>query len=168
MGQYATETKVTPNQSRQEIERTLERYGATGFMYAWKGDRALIMFEANGRRVRFILPLPDPNGRDFQQTPTGRTRSVASAREAYDQAVKQRWRALALVIKAKLEAWECGIGSFDELFLSNLVLPDDSTVADFMVPQVERVYKTGEMPALLPGGHDPKVIMLPAPKEWVE
>jgi len=59
-------------------------------------------------------------------------------------------RALALVIKAKLEAVESGITVFDDEFMAHIVLPDGSTVGDFMKPQIEQVYLTGQMPPLLP------------------
>jgi hypothetical protein len=60
-GQYATSTKVGSDRSIAEIERTLMRYGARGFMYGRDEDRgaAVIAFKANDRQVRFVLPLPD-------------------------------------------------------------------------------------------------------------
>jgi hypothetical protein len=67
-----------------------------------------------------------------------------------EQAVRQRWRALALVIKAKLEAFESGIETFEQAFLANILLPDGQTVGQWMVPQVEQAYLTGTMPGLLP------------------
>lgn len=35
MSTYANKTKVTPEKSRAEIERTLRRYGASGFRHAY-------------------------------------------------------------------------------------------------------------------------------------
>jgi hypothetical protein len=69
---------------------------------------------------------------------------------AWEQACRQRWRALALVVKAKLEAVECGISTFEEEFLAWMMLPDGSTVGDRMLPQLETAYRTGQMPPLLP------------------
>ena len=69
---------------------------------------------------------------------------------AYEQAVRQRWRALALVIKAKLEAVESGITVFDKEFMAHIVLPDGKTVGEHMLPQIESSYETGSMPPLLP------------------
>lgn len=65
-------------------------------------------------------------------------------------AERQRWRALALVIKAKLEAVEAGITEFEEEFLAHIVLPNGGTVGQFMLPQVATAYETGQMPPLLP------------------
>jgi hypothetical protein len=53
---------------------------------------------------------------------------------------------LAPVIKAKLEVVESGISVLDEEFLAQIVLPDGSTAGDFLVPQIERAYESGEMP----------------------
>lgn len=155
MSRYAERTEVPSTRSRDEIERTLERYGATAFAYGWDNGTATIMFEirtARGvRRVRFRLPMPDRHGREFTQTPTGKQRVASAARAEYDRAVRQRWRALALVIKAKLEAVAAGISTIEDEFLSHICLPNGSTVGEWAVPQLEAVYGRGEMPALLPG-----------------
>jgi hypothetical protein len=147
---YAANTEVSTDRSRAEIERTLQRYGATGFLYGWKNDHAILGFEMNGRQLRFTMALPDRQADDFQKTPTGKTRTPRAAQEAWEQATRQRWRALALVIKAKLEAVESGIATFEEEFLAYILLPSGQTVGQWMLPQVERAYLTGDMPALLP------------------
>lgn len=145
---YAENTSVPPDRSRAEIERTLVRYGADQFMYGWEDERALVGFRADGKYVRFELPIPDRD--DYRLTERGKARSQASAEKAYDQAVRQKWRALSLVIKAKLEAVESGIVTFEEEFLAHFVLPDGTTVAKRAVPALEEAYKTGKMPKLLP------------------
>lgn len=150
MGTYATQTAVSASKSRDEIERTLQRYGATAFAYGWAGDAAMIQFEVHGRRIRMVLPFPDKEDRAFTLTPTGRPRQAAAARDAWEQACRQAWRALVLVVKAKLEAVESGISTFDAEFLANIVLPNGSTVGEWAGPQVERAYASGLMPAMLP------------------
>jgi|AACY02.16.fsa_nt_gi hypothetical protein len=84
-GKYAEGTRVSVEKSRQEIERTLKRYGADQF------------------------------------------------------------------IKAKLEAVEAGIVTFEEEFLPQTVLPDGSRVNEWAQPQMEQAYLEGKMPPLLPG-----------------
>lgn len=151
MGTYAQNTSVGSDRSRNEIEKTLSRYGATGFMYGWNKGNAIIAFEANERRVKFILHLPDKTSPEFTRTPTGRkTRSPSQVEQAYEQSVRQKWRALALVIKAKLEAVESEITTFEEEFMAHLLLPGGQTVGDWMGPQIEHAYETGQMPPLLP------------------
>ena len=150
MATYASNTDVSSDRSRAEIERTLVRYGATQFAYGWSGEQAMLGFVSQGRQVRFILPMPDRNAREFTHTPArGYKRSEAEANSAYEQAVKQRWRALSLVIKAKLEAVEAGIVTFDEEFAMHMVLPDGSSVAQHVTQAVEKAYLTGKVPAML-------------------
>lgn len=149
MGRYASETAVPEERSRGEIERTLRRYGATGFLYAWQGRTVVILFEMRGRRIRFMLPLPEPS--DFEWTPSGRARtSRAVVREAYEQAVRQCWRALALIIKAKLESIESGVTTFEDEFLARMVLPGGGTVGELLAPQLDAVLESGALPPLLP------------------
>ena len=77
-------------------------------------------------------------------------RSEKAQYDAWEQACRQRWRALLLVVKAKLEAIETGIATFDGEFMANIVLPGGGTVGDWMTPQIERAYLTGAVPAMLP------------------
>lgn len=153
MGRYAESTSVSSSASQQEIERTVSRYGARSFMYGRDDDRglAVVAFLVNERQVRFLLPMPDPKSREFTYTPErGIRRSDAQAEAMYEQAIKQRWRALALVIKAKLEAVETGIVSFEEEFGMHMVLPSGRTVAEEVLPAIETAYATGQMQPLLP------------------
>lgn len=152
MSRYAERTEVSSDRSRAEIERTLRRYSATSFAYGWDAERASVMFDLDNRRIRFLLPMPDPKDPAFVLTATGRIRSDAAAEKEYEQAVRQRWRALALVIKAKLEAVEAQISTVEDEFLAHIVLPDGSTVGDWATPQLALAYERSEMPALLPGG----------------
>lgn len=158
MGRYAASTDVSSSKSRDEIERILTRYGADQFMYGWQDSAAVVAFRANDRRVRFVLPLPsreDPAFTTYKQGAVMFRRAETEITKRYEQATRQRWRALALVIKAKLEAVECGISQFEDEFLANIMLPNGETVGDWMRPQVAEAYRVGSMPSLLP--------MLPAP-----
>lgn len=153
MTSYAEGTSVGSDKSRAEIERTLARYGAKSFMYGWDQDEAMVAFVANDRRVRFLLPMPARDSREFTHTPSkGLRRTATQAEEAYEQGVRQRWRALALVIKAKLEAVEAGIVTFDEEFGMHFLLPNGQTVGEWVTPQIDQVYAAATMPALLPRG----------------
>lgn len=147
---YASSTGVSSDKSRAEIERTLSRYGASTFAYGWDAGAAMIAFTANDRQIRFVLPMPDRNSREFTHTPERRTpRSTAAADAAYEQAVRQRWRALALVIKAKLEAVEAEIVTFEAEFAMHMVLPDGRPVSAHVLPAIEQAYATGVVQPLL-------------------
>lgn len=152
MARYAKETIVSADQSRLEIEKLLTRYGATAFMYAWEEKKARIQFRAKGRYIRFDLPLPDRYAQEFTHTAERQIlRSFAASEKAFDQAVRSRWRALLLVIKAKMEAVEVGIVTFEDEFLAHTVLPDNSTAGEWMKPQIKLAYDRGEMPLMLSG-----------------
>jgi hypothetical protein len=151
MPQFASETTVSSDRSQQEIQRTLQRYGATQFAYGWNQSGAQVEFVIGNRQVRFYLPLPDPNAKEFTHTPgKGFRRTPEKQREAYEQAIRQRWRALNLVIKAKLEAVEANITSFDEEFLAHIVLPNGMTMGRRIVPEMAQILDGAEMPQLMP------------------
>ena len=128
---YAERTRVPIEQTKTEIERTLTRYGADRFAYFTEAGMALIIFEAHDRRLKFTLPLPTGgSGKD-------------------DALRRRKWRALLLCIKAKLEAVESKIESFEEAFLSHVILPDGSTVGEATRGTIAAVYKSGQMAPLL-------------------
>lgn len=166
---YADQTTVTSDASRTEIERTLIRYGADVFQYGRTPTYATIGFRIRGRVVKFTLPLPDRQGRDItharvNQTSYMQLRTLKQQEAAYEQAVRQRWRALLLIIKAKLEAVEAGVVTLEEEFLAQTMLADGSTVAEWVGPQIDEVYRTGGMPSLLPGVK-PKALPTPEIRE---
>lgn len=149
---YAQNTAVSSEKSKAEIERLLTRYGATAFISGWSGNQAAISFEMNQKRIKFLLPLPDKTSKEFTHTPgRGNRRSEADAYKAWEQSTRQRWRALALVVKAKLEAVESGITTFEDEFMAHIVMPDGKTVAEHAMPMIEAAYKSGKPVALLPG-----------------
>jgi len=153
MGAYATQTTVSADRSRTEIERVLTRFGADQFMYGWEGTKSVIQFRAQGRLIRFLLELPAKDDPRFLLTPTGRRRSdSAAAYKAWEQETRSLWRALGLVIKAKLVAVDEGIVTFEDEFLAHVVLPDGSTVGAWVAPQIALAYESGGMPHALPSG----------------
>ena len=155
MAKYAADTAVSAEASRAVIERTLIRYGADRFLYGWEQGHAAIAFDLDGRRMRFVLPMPDRSAREFTHTPArGMPRSPEAREAAYNQAVRQRWRALLLVIKAKLEAVDAGISTLEEEFLAATVLPDNRTVGAWLLPQLDRAYASGKLPPMLPSPED--------------
>lgn len=150
-GQYASGTTVSTEASRAEIERTLRRYGADAFMYASEGRKAVVGFRIASRQVRFRLELPDPASRDFTQHSRGQ-RTADAAEKMWEQSCRQKWRALALVIKAKLEAVTAGITTIEDEFLAHTLLPNGATVGDTIREDVALAYSSGKMPPLLLGG----------------
>ena len=150
MTRYAQRTEVSTDKSRAEIERTLSRYGATAFVYGWQGNAASIMFEAHGRRIRYNVPMPSRE--QFRRSPTGKPRAASAIDREWEQAQRQRWRALSLLVKAKLEAIECGIATFEDAFLAETMIPGSGqTVSEWAQDQLAIGYESGDLPPLLPG-----------------
>lgn len=141
---YATRTKVAATRSQEEIERTLERYGATAYMYTKANDTILVMFEMQHRRIRFVLTLPPREA--FKTTEKGKWRSQKTIDESHQQAIRSRWRSLALVVKAKLDSVHTGIETFEEAFMGQIMLPDGQTGKEWMQPQIQAAYESGAMP----------------------
>lgn len=153
MSRYAQSTSVSVSASKAEIERIVERYGASGFMSAWSQDKAVVAFAMQGRQVRFVLNMPDKAAPEFTAYKRGYQechRTAEAAAKLWEQACRQRWRALALVIKAKLEAVESGIAIFDDEFMANIVMPNGRTVGEEARPLIAAAYESGTMHPLLP------------------
>lgn len=147
---YAQNTSVSVDKSKAEIEKILQRYGASGFAYGWQGNYAMIQFVANDRRIKFMLPLPDKNDKQFQFTGAQRRKRTPEAAHAeWEQACRQKWRALTLAIKAKLESVSSGIATFEDEFMAHILLPNGQTVGDAMKPQIAIAYQSNKMPPLL-------------------
>lgn len=152
---YAQDTSVSSDRSQAEIKSTIQRYGASKYAYFEEDERAAIMFELNDRRLRFNVPLPARTADEFvyrfyNGRNTQKTLPVAKQHERWEQACRQRWRALALAIKAKLEAVESGITTFEEEFLAHIVLADGKTIGEHIGPQIPKLCAVGGLPKLLP------------------
>lgn len=145
---YAEHTAVSSERSKAEIERLLTRYGATSFASGWQNDQAVIQFHMCERRIKFILPLPSKTAKEFTESRRGQ-RNEMLIYKLWEQATRQRWRALALVVKAKLEAVEANIATFEEEFMAHIVMPNGKTVGEMATPMIESAYKSGKMSNLL-------------------
>lgn len=155
MTRYAAKTEVPVSKTRMEIEELVtQRYGAGQYISGMDADRAFIGFTMRDRQVRFLLSLPKTDDTRFTQYRDRygyqRDRSEDSARKEWEQAVRSRWRALLLVIKAKLEAVEVGIATFEDEFMANIVMPDGNLVGHHIRPRIAEAYASGNMPPMLP------------------
>ena len=131
---YAEKTSVSVSRTKADIEELISRYGAEQFVSGFKGNTAAIGFTISGRQIP---------GR-------GNRRTDDAAHTAWEQACRSRWRALYLIVKAKLEAVEAGISTVEREFLYDIVLPDGRTAGEWLAPQIETAYETGQMPPMLP------------------
>ena len=123
---FAAQTKVPVSKTRVDIEKLVRRYGAKGFMSGYQDKVAHIEFLCADRHVRLSVVVPDN-----------------------EQEARQKWRALLLVIKAKLESVDAGIATFEEAFATDIVLPDGKTVWEHVREPIELAYSTGKSTPLL-------------------
>lgn len=150
MRRYAERTSVPVERSKQDIERLLQSIKASSIATLAEADRAAIAFKVNGRAYRFIVPIPTAD--DFAKAPNRHVyRSIDQRQRMREQAVRQRWRALMLVLKAKLEAARSGITALDVELLPYAILPSGKSVADEALPALARAYADGHDVPLLPG-----------------
>ncbi len=137
MARFAEQTKVPVSQSRGEIEKMLSKHKCQQFGTAvdYMELKARVQFTAHDRIVRFTVAMPD--AKKFKRE------------QDHQQEERRVWRSLLLVIKAKLEAVNTGIATFEQEFLANIVMPNGRTVGEIVVPQIAESYSSGRMPLAL-------------------
>ena len=123
---YAEGTTTSIENSKAEIERTLRRYGVTSSAFMSTPTSGAVVFEAVGCRIRFDVP----QGRDEKEN-------------------KRQWRVALLRIKTRLEEAASTGEPLQSVFLSNIVLPDGSTVGQKLLPELIEVAKGKPLPPLL-------------------
>ena len=123
---YAASTQVPVERTKAEIEKLVKKYGAKGFAAGWHGDRAQINFVAHDRHIRFTILIP-------QQA----------------QAQRSRWRTLLLLVKAKLEAVDAKVVTFEEAFVGDIVMPDGKTVWETVREPITLAYQGKPTPLLI-------------------
>ncbi len=128
---YASGTSVTVRRSREEIERTLEKYKATHIGVMTEPGKATVLFRIGEWSVCFKMPLPDVGDALMHRV------KIASRPRWLEQTTRERWRALSLTIKAKLVSVEARVETFEEAFLAHLVLGGKGeTVGEQTIPRL--------------------------------
>ncbi len=154
MTRFAQNTTVSVERSQAELVALLRKHGAASHAFGMSGSVAQVLFELGGRRVRFELGVPQAG--DFaKKMPSQVAHKSLGQRDAWcrtqaEQAERQRWRALILVVKAKLELVAEGMGTVESEFLAQIVLPNGRLVGQWLAPQIAAAYESGKMPPLLP------------------
>ncbi len=134
VGRYAADTEVSVEKSRGQLEALLRQAGATQFHFGWTPTEDIIEFGFRNLQIRFLLPKHDRKA--FSHSKGGRVRTPRQIDDAIAQADRQRWRALFLVVRAKLEAVEAGIATFEREFLPFVVTGSNQTVGDILIPRL--------------------------------
>lgn len=143
---------MSPEKSQTEIKNTLRKYGADRFGIMEERDRGHVMFEYNGLLVQMTVKFPDRE--EFSKTDTGKKRIESAIDSAFEQSIKQRWRALLLAIKAKLEAVESGISTIEQEFLAFVMMPDGKNISEHIIPNLNEIVKSGNMPKMITFGSE--------------
>lgn len=151
---YAETTSVPVDRSRLEVERILKKAGGNQFGY-WDDDEhsvSVIVCQLEGYSLKFHVFQPDPiDYRDNGKTGRSRrTRTPKQAEQAAEQELKRRWRALSLIVKAKLEVIASGQSTIGREFMADMLLPSGKTVGEEMEPKLIQAAQQGKMPKLLP------------------
>ena len=155
---YAANTEVPVTRSRDEIERTLTRFGASKFAYFSDPPFVSIAFEIRGLRVLMKMELPDR--KLFERDTRGKIRTESAVTKDWEQACRQRWRTLANAIKAKLAMVDDGISTVEREFLADVMLPSGESIGDRLAPEIKAVVESGDLPPLMPGKPERKIIAL--------
>lgn len=135
---YAEGTTVPVGKSKDELETILRKAGATQTITGTDSDGQILL-------LGFTL-----ESRQFRLKATTAREGRRASRQ--DQLEREAWRALVLIVKAKLEVVAMGQSTVESEFLANVVLPNGSTVGDDVLPKLNRAYESGKMPNLLPMG----------------
>jgi Zn-dependent M32 family carboxypeptidase len=142
---FAERTDVPVERSKSQLEALLREAGADAIATMVEAERAAVAFRLNGRAYRFVLTLPP---KSCYMT---RSRTNTQAASAWEQSQRQRWRALLLVLKAKIESARADITTLEVELLPYALLPGGSTVAAEVLPRLAEAYKGGRDVPLLPG-----------------
>jgi hypothetical protein len=158
---YALGTTVDVSRSRAEIDALLCKHGAsaTAILNDDEKSIAAVAFTMKGARFRIELPLPRPEdaGPERGKEPRGWAYLDPVARERWrterlTQLRRERWRALLLLIKSKLEIVRLGLFPLEHEFMANLVLPDGAVVHQVLGEAIRRGLGSSDAPRQLGSG----------------
>lgn len=124
---YAVKTAVPIERSRAEIEKLIQKYGADQFVSGWNANAATVGFRMENRFVQFRLPLARQCVRKWDRE-QNRYIGEDVSQEKAAQINRARWRALVLVLKAKLESAFC-LEYLDKKIWLYLFSPNDTGMA---------------------------------------
>lgn len=140
MRAYAEGTSVSVEKTKAELDSLLGKHGATarGVLSDDQEGKAYVHFVLGGERFQLVVPLPKlqefPNKgeqpRDWYAW-TDAKRGEWRYR-TWEQACRERWRAVLLLVKSKLEIVRLGMSSVRHEFMADLVLANGKTVAEMM------------------------------------
>jgi hypothetical protein len=102
MGTYAANTESLAGKEPSGNRNHAPALRRRCLSYGWEEGRAVIAFRASKRQVRFEITMPERDDKAFTEyTQRGKlwAREPSTAQEPLEKACRQRWRALALVVR---------------------------------------------------------------------
>jgi hypothetical protein len=141
---YAEGTTVAVEASQAELVRILRKHGVERQAWAHGPEGAALQFEAAGRRYQMRIERPDPNQYPEHRGGNQAGRSQWTMRE---REWMRRWRAIVLLLKAKLEFADGETTTLERELLPYLLLPGERNLAEFMEDGGYEEVERGGMPA---------------------
>lgn len=142
---YAETTTVPVERSQHELGTLLRKAGAEAVMTAWDATQgAGVRFRMDGVYAQLIVPHPSPERMATLVKARPRTLRV----DLEEQEERRCWRALLLLVKAKLEAIAGDITTMEREFMPDLLLSDGRRLEQWAAPALAEMYQTGRLPAL--------------------
>lgn len=150
---YAKRTTVSVSKSVDELKKLVRIYGGSNFAYVESEEMAAIAFKISNRSIKFKLDFRSQNDRRYTHTESkGKERTQKAAYELWELDCRQKWRVLVLLVKATFEAVYTDLMDFDAAFMSAIVTNSGKTIAEQILPQLEKVISTGKMPLMITDG----------------
>lgn len=139
---YARGTEVPVEKSRIAIECLLQRHGVVKVGVLQEPGFATVFFATKeGWEVQMRIPIPtDEDAKKV--TRNGWALTEVARRSWVEQRVRERWRQLLLVLKAKFTALENGVETFEQLFMAHLVL-GGQPVGERLLPAIRAAQEMG-------------------------
>lgn len=161
MSRYAQGTAVPVDRSIAELKANVRRFGAEEFGYVESGTEATVGFVWSGYRVEMSITLPNADDAEFATSPSGRLRTDGQIDSLVAREARRRWRSLKEVVKILCVAVDDGVLTFEQAFLSHLVLGNGRTVGHTLLPMLQEAKGRGALPGSL--RMDKKGRLLPTP-----
>ncbi len=152
---YAAKTSVSVEKSRAELDALLAKHGAKQRQIGADDEKglAICVFSLADRWVRMQVPIPRVGDFDrVMRRGYQHTTSTGERDRLHAQALRERWRAILLLTRAKLEAISLGVSTVEREFLPDVLLPNGRNVHDEIAASLVEAYKTGKTPPLLGSG----------------
>lgn len=151
---HAAKTDIPLMRSLADLEKLVRSKGYGSFVQGVSDEQIVAAFASEeGRQVRFIVPVrkADEALLEYMRgvASAAKGRRPATVAEAWEQHRRQLDRALLLTVKAKIECIEAGIETFEDAFMSQLALPDGSTVGRAVKRELQQIYIDGKAPPRL-------------------